>query len=299
MNQSRRDFFKTAGLIGVGLSGMKPDNADAAPVNILSDDRMGVLVDTTLCIGCRRCEYACKEAHDMPAGSMSDYDEHDVFEKLRRPSTEALTVVNEFENPKESGRPVYAKVQCMHCDHPACVSACIVGAMSKQENGAVIWDTDRCIGCRYCMVACPYQVPAFEYDKAIQPRIMKCDLCYDRTKDGGIPACVEICPMEALTYGKRYELVKVAHKKINENPDNYIEHIYGENEVGGSSWMYLANKDFTELAFPAHSNEPAPGSSEALQHGIFKYFIPPVSLFALLGGIMWLGRKNNESETGE
>lgn len=299
MNQSRRDFFKTAGIIGAGISGLKPGNANAAPVNILSDDRMGVLVDTTLCIGCRRCEYACKEAHDMPAGSLSEYDDHDVFEKLRRPSVEALTVVNEFENQKMPDAPVHVKVQCMHCDHPACVSACIVGAMSKQENGSVIWDTDRCIGCRYCMVACPYQVPAFEYEKAIQPQIMKCDFCYDRTKEGGIPACVEICPMEALTYGKRYELVQLAHKKINENPDNYIDHVYGENEVGGSSWMYMANKDFKELAFPAHSNKPAPGASEALQHGIFKYFVPPVSLFALLGGIMWLGRKNNESETGE
>ena len=299
MNQSRRDFFKTAGVVGAGLAGIKPESAAAAPVNILSDNRMGVLVDTTLCIGCRRCEYACKEAHDMPSGSLGDYDDHDVFEKLRRPSIEALTVVNEFENPKESGRPVYVKVQCMHCDYPACVSACIVGALSKQENGSVIWDTDICIGCRYCMVACPYQVPAFEFDKAIQPRIMKCDFCYDRTKEGGIPACVEICPMEALTYGKRYEIVKLAHKKLADNPDQYNNHVYGENEVGGSSWMYLANKDFTELAFPAHSNEPAPGSSEALQHGIFKYFIPPVSLFALLGGIMWLGKDKDENETGE
>lgn len=299
MNQSRRDFLKTAGIIGAGLSGIKPESADAAPVNILSDNRMGVLVDTTLCIGCRRCEYACKEAHDMPSGSLEDYDNQDVFEKLRRPSTKALTVVNKFENPKESGNPVYAKVQCMHCDYPACVSACIVGALSKQENGSVIWDTDRCIGCRYCMVACPYQVPAFEYDKPIQPHIMKCDFCYDRTKEGGIPACVEICPMEALTYGKRYELVQLAHKRIDQNPENYKNHVYGENEVGGSSWMYLANKDFKELAFPKHSNKPVPGASESLQNGIFKYFIPPLSLFALLGGIMWLGKDKNENETGE
>ncbi len=299
MKQSRRDFFKTAGLIGAGASGLNPEKAKAAPVNIISDDRMGVLIDTTVCIGCRRCEYACKGAHDIPQGSLQDYDDRSVFEKLRRPEIDALTVVNEFTNSKDPDTPIDVKVQCMHCDYPACVSACIVGAISKQENGSVIWDTDKCIGCRYCMIACPFQVPAFEYNKALQPDIVKCDFCFDRTKDGGIPACVEICPMEALTYGKRFELVKLAHKKIANNPDKYIDHVYGETEVGGTSWMYLASKDFKELALPEHSDEPAPGASEALQHGIFKYFIPPASLFALLGGIMWLGKNKNESELGE
>ena len=299
MKQSRRDFFKTAGLIGAGATGLKPDEAKAAPVNILSDDRMGVLIDTTVCIGCRRCEYACKNAHDLPAGTLQDYDDRTVFDKLRRPDIDALTVVNEFTNSKDPDTPIDVKVQCMHCDYPACVSACIVGALSKQENGSVIWDTDKCIGCRYCMIACPFQIPAFEYHKALEPKIMKCDFCFDRTKDGGIPACVEICPMEALTYGKRYELVKLAHKKIANNPDKYIDHVYGETAVGGTSWMYLASKDFKELALPEHSGDPAPGASEALQHGIFKYFIPPASLFALLGGIMWLGKNKNESELGE
>jgi Fe-S-cluster-containing dehydrogenase component len=259
---------------------------------------MGVLVDTTVCIGCRRCEYACKKAHDIPAGNENDYDDRKVFEKLRRPSVDALTVVNEFKDENDE-QAITAKVQCMHCDHPACVSACIVGAFSKQENGSVIWDTNKCIGCRYCMVACPFQVPAFEYEKAIEPRIMKCDFCFDRTKEGKLPACVEICPVEALTYGKRYELVKLAHQKINDNPDRYIDHVYGEHEVGGTSWMYLASRDFDKLAFPVHSDHPAPGASESLQHAIFKYFIPPASLFALLGGIMWLGKKKNESDLGE
>ncbi|KAA3612198.1 MAG: 4Fe-4S dicluster domain-containing protein [Calditrichaeota bacterium] len=301
MNQSRRNFIKTAGVIGAGIAGVKPDKVSAGPKNILSDDRMGVLVDTTVCIGCRRCEFACRGAHDIPNGEMKDYDDRSVFENMRRPDVDALTVVNQFENPENTARPIDVKVQCMHCDQPACVSACIVGAFSKQENGAVIWDTDKCIGCRYCMVACPFQVPAFEYEKAIQPRIMKCDFCFDRTKDGGIPACVEICPMEALTYGKRFELVKLARKKIEANPDRYINHIYGEHEVGGTSWMYLAARDFKELALPEHSDAPAPGASESIQHAIFKYFIPPISLFALLGGIMWMGKNKNgnELESGE
>ncbi|MCB0281978.1 MAG: 4Fe-4S dicluster domain-containing protein [Calditrichaeota bacterium] len=298
MKQSRRDFFKTAGIIGAGATGLSTKNANAAPKNVISDDRMGVLVDTTVCIGCRRCEYACKKAHDIPAGAEEDYNDRTVYDKLRRPAVDALTVVNEFEDEVTAG-PVNVKVQCMHCDHPACVSACIVGAFSKQENGSVIWDGSRCIGCRYCMVACPFQVPAFEYEKAIQPRVLKCDFCFDRTKEGKLPACVNICPVEALTYGKRYELVKLAHQKINDNPERYVDHVYGEHEVGGTSWMYLANKEFDKLAFPIHGSSPAPGASESLQHAIFKYFIPPASLFALLGGIMWLGKNKNESEPGE
>lgn len=299
MNQSRRNFLKTAGVIGASLAGAKPDNAVANSKTVISDGRMGVLVDTTLCIGCRRCEFACRKAHDIPAGDMKDYDDRSVFETLRRPETDRLTVVNEFKGAEETANPISVKVQCMHCDHPACASACIVGAISKQENGAVIWDTNMCIGCRYCMVACPFQIPAFEYHKAIQPRIMKCDFCFDRTKDGGIPACAEICPMEVLTYGKRYELVKLAHERIAKNPERYIDHVYGETEVGGTSWLYLASKDFKELALPEHGPNPAPGASESLQHGIFKYFIPPLSLFAILGGIMWLNKNKEEEETGE
>ncbi|MCA9735092.1 MAG: 4Fe-4S dicluster domain-containing protein [Deferribacteres bacterium] len=297
MNQSRRNFFKTAGVIGASIAGAKPTMAAAESKNILSDDRMGVLVDTTRCIGCRRCEFACREAHDIDAGQMLDYDDRSVFDTLRRPEVDSLTVVNEFKNGEPAAEAINVKVQCMHCDHPACASACIVGAITKQQNGAVIWDTDKCIGCRYCMVACPFQIPAFEYQKAIQPRLMKCDFCFSRTSQGGIPACVEICPMEVLTYGKRYELVKLARKRIEQNPEKYVNHIYGETEVGGTSWLYLAGKDFKDLALPAHGSAPAPGASESLQHGIFKYFIPPISLFAILGGIMWLSK--NKEETGE
>ena len=299
MKQSRRDFLKTTGIIGAAATGFDAKNSEAAPTNIISDDRMAVLIDTTVCIGCRRCEYACKKAHDIPPGEELDYNDRSVFEKMRRPEVDALTVVNEFQTNLPDNLPTNVKVQCMHCDHPACVSACIVGAFSKQENGAIIWDSTKCIGCRYCIVACPFQVPTFEYEKAIQPRILKCDFCYDRQIEGKLPACVDICPVEALTFGKRFELVKLAHKKINDNPEKYIDHVYGEHEAGGTSWMYLANRKFEEFAFPMHSSEPAPGASESLQHAIFKYFIPPASLFALLGGIMWMGKKKNEEELGE
>ncbi|MHB8581505.1 MAG: 4Fe-4S dicluster domain-containing protein [Ignavibacteriaceae bacterium] len=294
--QSRRDFLKTTAIAGTALSGLSITSAKAAPKDILSEDRMGVLVDTTVCIGCRNCEWACKKAHDMPTQSLDKYSDRSVFNKMRRPDESALTVVNEYPNPQNSEIPTDVKVQCMHCDHPACVSACIVGAFSKHANGSVTWDTNKCIGCRYCMVACPFQVPAFQFDKALNPQIKKCDFCFERTKVGKLPACVEICPVEALTYGNRNDLVKIAREHIRRNPEKYVNHIFGEYEIGGTSWLYLANQDFSKLQFPKLGDKPAPGVSESIQHGIFAYFVPPVSLYALLGGLMWITKRKNESE---
>ncbi|MBI1937915.1 MAG: 4Fe-4S dicluster domain-containing protein [Ignavibacteriales bacterium] len=298
-NQSRRNFLKTSALIGAGLTGVSSKPAKAAPNNILDENRMGVLVDTTVCIGCRKCEWACKTAHNLSAQSIESYNDRSVFKNMRRPDDKTLTVVNEYAAKGDDQFPVDVKVQCMHCDKPACVSACIVGAFSKEKNGSVIWNGDRCIGCRYCMVACPFQVPAFEYGKAIQPEVRKCDFCFDRTKDGKLPACVEICPMEVLTYGRREELIDLAHQKISLYPDRYVNNVYGEHEVGGTSWLYLAGRDFHELQFPKLGTNPAPGVSEAIQHGIFAYFVPPIALYALFGGVMWLNKNRKQDEHKE
>lgn len=290
---SRRAFLKTAALAGGMAAGMST-TAQASPKNVLSPERNGVLVDTTVCIGCRSCEYACRTAHGLPTPPLDTYEDKTVFNEMRRPDPGALTVVNKYPNPTKSDLPFYVKVQCMHCDHPACVSACIVGAFTKQENGSVIWDTDKCIGCRYCMVACPFQVPSFEYEKAIQPEVRKCDFCFPRTSQNNLPACVEACPVEALTFGPREEVVRIARQRLNTYPGRYVKHIYGEYEAGGTGWMYLAGRDFSDLKFPKLGTSPAPGVSEAIQHGIFAYFIPPVALYAILGAIMWMTRTRKE-----
>lgn len=291
----RREFFKAVGLAGAGALGCSGSTL-ASQGQTLSEDRLGVLVDTTTCIGCRHCEYACKVAHGLPTPPVGAYEDRSVFQKMRRPDDTALTVVNEYANPASVELPFDVKVQCMHCDHPACVSACIVSALTKLDTGAVVWDTDKCIGCRYCMVACPFQVPAFEYDEALRPDITKCDFCADRTGVGRLPACVEICPVEALTFGERHELIKYAHRRIERNPERYVPHLYGEHEVGGTSWLYLAGRPHAELDFPVLGSSPAPGVSESIQHGIFKYFIPPVLFYALLGGFMWATKHRDESE---
>jgi Fe-S-cluster-containing dehydrogenase component len=287
MSQNRRDFLKTIAAIGASsaaISSVTPKKTVAQKSEALSESRMGVLVDSTVCVGCRKCEWACKEAHNFEAGDFESYQNDETFDEMRRPGTESLTIVNKYQD--EAIRTV--KLQCMHCEYPACVSACIVGAISKKENGAVIWDTDKCIGCRYCMVACPFQIPAFEYHKALDPKIVKCDFCIERTSEGKLPACVSICPVEALTYGNREELLAEAKRRIKNHPEKYYDHVFGEYEVGGTSWLYLADKDLGGTVFPNLSDKPAPGVSESIQHGLFAYFVPPIAVYALLGGIMWL-----------
>lgn len=296
IKQNRRDFLKSSLAIAgtaTATNVVLPSKMQAKPENILSDDRYGVLVDTTVCIGCRRCEWACKTAHNLTAGDISEYEDKQVLLKRKRPSPKSYTVVNQYQ-PENT--PINVKFQCMHCDHPACVSACIVGAFSKGETGAVVWDESKCIGCRYCMVACPFQIPTFDFDKAIEPNISKCDFCIERLKVGKIPACVEICPVETLTFGLRKDLIEVARKKIKNYPDRYANRIFGETEVGGTSWLYLASTQFEKIDFPKLGKNPAPGVSESIQHGIFAYFIPPIALYALLGGIMWLNKKSENEE---
>ena len=136
----------------------------------------------------------------------------------------------------------------MHCLQPACTSACLTMAMHKTPGGPVAWDEDKCMGCRFCMVSCPFDVPKFEYDSA-NPEIRKCQMCWERLDDGELPACVENCPFGALTFGKRSELLKEARQRIYSEPDNYVDHIYGEREVGGTSVLYLASVPFDQLGF--------------------------------------------------
>jgi Fe-S-cluster-containing dehydrogenase component len=282
---TRRNFLKSAGAAAAALGGV--DAALAANGPHLDDDRVGVLCDFTLCIGCRRCEFACAEEAGLPHGELRAYDDTGVFETVRRPHAESLTVINRYPALAGGTRPLDVKVNCLHCEHPACVSACPVSALQKSPRGPVTYDPWRCIGCRYCMVACPFQIPAYEYHDATTPRVMKCTLCQDRTLgEGRPPACVEICPQEALLYGTRSSLLRVARARIAAHPDRYVDHVYGETEAGGTSWLYLADRAFTELDLPAVASSSPAEVTEGIQHGIFKGFSGPLMLAALVGVVL-------------
>ncbi|MBI4690999.1 MAG: 4Fe-4S dicluster domain-containing protein [Nitrospirae bacterium] len=243
--------MKTAAV--VGGSALIGSYATASASKDLSGwpDRYGCLTDLTKCVGCRSCEKACNEVNNLPKPETS-FDDGSVFKEKRRPTAKAYTVVNRYKNPKDEGTPIYRKVQCNHCNEPACASACPIHAYTKTKEGAVLYDPEKCFGCRYCMIACPFYVPAYDYESALEPKIVKCVMCYDRIKTGGIPACAEACPAGTITFGKRKDLIKLARKKIAETPDRYIDHIYGEHEAGGTSWMYISGVPFEQLDFPTN-----------------------------------------------
>lgn len=248
---SRRKFLIGSAAIGSTMLLGKPKNALASKEFSGWPDSFGCLTDLTMCVGCRSCEKACNEENNLPA-PVVPFDDASVFQEKRRPTAKAYTVVNKYQNPKDESRPVYRKIQCNHCNEPACASACPVHAYTKTPEGAVLYDAGKCFGCRYCMVACPFYAPAYDYESALEPRIVKCVLCHDRLKAGGVPACVEACPIGTITFGKRDELIKIARKRLAENPDRYIDHIYGEHEVGGTSWMYISGVPFEQLGFPVN-----------------------------------------------
>ena len=136
----------------------------------------------------------------------------------------------------------------MHCNQPACASACLTKAMLKTEEGPVIWSEDKCMGCRFCMLSCPFDIPKYEYE-SWKPKVQKCSLCWERLEEGKVPACVEACPVEAIRFGKRRDLIEMGRVQIAKEPENYVHHIYGEAEAGGTSYMYLAAVPFGGIGF--------------------------------------------------
>ncbi len=216
-------------------------------------DSMGVLVDLSRCVGCRSCEAACNKEQNLPAPE-KPFNDFSVFDEMlhgqkRRTDETRYTIVNRYEIPGRE-HPLFRKIQCNHCQEPACLTSCFVNAYTKTPEGAVIYNVDVCVGCRTCMVACPFYIPAFRYSSAFSPRIMKCVFCHETRLTKGLPpACVEACPQEALTFGRRTDLVAVGKQRIRENPRAYVDHIYGEHEAGGTAWIYISPAPFEQVGF--------------------------------------------------
>src|SRR5512147_2750213 len=234
----RRLFLKTAATAGAAL----PVRHAAAVNTKESKEFVGVLVDTTRCIGCRSCEVACSEAN---GNFVPDVKSDHALDSIRDTSDKQWTVVNRFKTEKGE---VFVKRQCMHCWQPACVAACLVNAMFKTREGPVTWDGDKCMGCRFCMVSCPFDIPKAEYN-SWNPRIQKCNMCYERLQQGKKPACVESCPADALMFGQKRELMEIARHRVYSHPDKYVHQIYGENEAGGTGFLYLSAVPFNQIGF--------------------------------------------------
>ncbi len=284
MGINRRSFFKALGATGAAMAFGKEVKAEKTTENPV--EFKAVLYDATRCVGCQTCEYSCAEANNLP--EPEDYPEAGV---VRETNENRRTVVNARETSKGE---MYVKEQCMHCNEPACVAACLTQAMHKTKEGPVIWRGNKCMGCRYCMISCPFDVPKFEYHSS-NPDITKCDMCFERQQEGNVPACVEGCPAEGLTFGTRRELIAEARKRIVENPDVYVDHIYGEDEAGGTGFLYLSSVPFNELGFKTNLQK---SSYPALTKS-FLYSVPAVDVLvpSLLLGIY--AATSNKSKKNE
>jgi len=235
-----------------------------------------MLIDITRCVGCHACEAACKQIHGFPE------EPEPVL------SATALTVVQEREDK-------FVRRLCMHCQDPACVSVCPVGALQKTAAGPVVYESDRCIGCRYCMLACPFQVPTYEWNRVV-PFVKKCDLCAERIATGGQPACVEACPVGAALFGTRVEMLAEAHKRITENA-SYVPRVYGSEEVGGTSVFFLSDVPFEKLGFV---NPPIQQPMPTLTAGALGD-VPTIVLVggALLSALYWITQRRREVALAE
>lgn len=241
--------------------------------------KVGLLVDFTECIGCQACVKACKEQNNLPRPSYTDYSDL---------TAENYTVVLEKAGTN------FRKL-CMHCHEAACVSACPVGALQKTPEGAVTYDAGVCIGCRYCMIACPFQVPKFEWDNPF-PAVRKCIYCYDIVKEGEQTACARACPTGATMFGERDRLLQVAKRRLAAQPDRYVDYIYGEKEVGGTSTLFLSGVPFDKLGFRMDLGEKSlPELTWVVLNKVPNIVITG---YLLLGGIWWIvdRRKRMEAE---
>ncbi len=316
MEIKRRDFLKVAAAGGLMVAANAGPALAREPKARITG-AVGMLYDSTVCIGCKACVSACKQYNETPP-SFSSSDE--LWDNPLDNDSKTYNSIKLYKDgtkevkDREKDGYAYIKRQCMHCVDPACASACPVSALKKDEKtGVVMYNKDACIGCRYCQVACPFNIPKFEWEKAF-PQIRKCQLCSHRLVKGDIPACAEFCPTGATIFGNVDELLAEAKKRLTYKPGEYqtyaverlngkqtterlvtpyIQHVYGEKEGGGTQVLYLTGVPFEKLGMPVLEEKPAAQVSETIQHTLYKGMIAPI---VFLGGLVYIVHKNSKDE---
>jgi len=316
MNVDRRDFFKifSAGVVTASTA----KNALARESKQLPKDAVGILYDATVCIGCKACEVGCKTRNNKTAehNTEQQFGVNHTWDSSADLSVNTLNKIKVYKGKSADNLSEFSftKSACMHCVDPDCVSVCPTSALQKDPvNGIVSWDIDACCGCRYCQMACPFNIPKFEYGETF-PKIIKCEMCQHVIADGGIPGCCEWCPCGASVYGKVEDLLTEAHKRINmavgteydypvaqldskitaRKPSaKYINYVYGENENGGTQYIMLSAIPFEKLGMPLLPDQTEAVLSEGIQHTLYKGLIAPLVVF---GGLAFAAHRSMKNE---
>ncbi len=246
----------------------------------------GILVDVTKCTGCEKCVEACTtvKKEDPKKVDTDRYNAKDGLSGRKR-----ISIL-----PVAEGR--FARKSCLHCDEPNCAAACLVGALKKDEKtGAVLYDPKKCIGCRYCMLACTFHIPRYEWEKAL-PYVVKCDMCVDRQAKGDKPACVEACKYNALTFGLREDLLRKAKETISKPGSKYVQRVWGETEVGGTSLLYISDVDLSALDWPSPTT---PSASKLAMPVVKATPVIGATVITSLLGINWIIKRRMKLMGGE
>ncbi len=320
MKLKRRDFLKVTAGSGLLMATGGPATALArSEKKALPPEAVGILYDSTLCIGCQACMSGCKEANNMPLESQDPSGRWDNPPDL---SASTLNIIKRYADGKASVKDqeldgyAFIKRQCLHCTDPACVSACPVSALRKDpRNGVVSYNKDACIGCRYCQIACPFNVPKFQWHSTT-PEIVKCQLCDHLMKKGKYANCCAACPTGASLFGPVEDLLAEAKRRLRLEPGvdadfplnnigfgpprttshqvgRYVQRLYGENEVGGTQVMFLAGVPFTKLGLPELPDETFVSLADGIQYAIYKGMAYPL---VLLGALVYMIRRGDTGD---
>lgn len=285
MNLDRRAVLKTlaGGAAGAAAATVVP--AAAEPERQAPPEAVGLLYDATRCIGCKACVAACKRANDLPADAGPFADP--IYDAPLDLNGRTKTIVKLCADGDATS---FVKVQCMHCVDPACAAACMLGALSKDRQGIVSWEGSRCVGCRYCQMACPFNIPKYEWT-AVNPKIVKCEMCRHLLARGESPACTAACPRQAVIFGRRDDLLAEARRRLAKHPDRYVTKIYGEHDAGGTQCLMLSAVPFEKLGLPDLGETASPRTARLVQHGVYRWFIAPVTAYAVLGAVLLRNRR--------
>ena len=280
-------------LAGAGAGTVVPVSTAAASTNApeSAPDAVAMLFDTTRCIGCKACMTECNRVNGIEPDTGTD-GLWQVPLQLNARTPNLIQLLASDVPEKRS----FVKRQCMHCVDPACVAGCPFGALEKSDRGVVIWKGDQCIGCRFCEVSCPFEIPKFEWDQ-LNPRIVKCEFCAPRLAQGLEPGCTTVCPVDAIVFGTRRDLLDDAHARLAAEPSKYHEaRVYGEHEGGGTQVLYVSHVPFADLGLPDLPAESNARFASRYQHLLYKAMVVPTLLYGALSTVIRRRWKHHEAE---